>query len=78
MDTRVPSKGSALQELLARTVKPSVARLTAAVDAPSGESSNRGTRRAGDPGSSVVQSSPILPPSAIICLKNGIELEFNQ
>ena len=71
---QVPSKGSTLDQLLGRTEKPSGSGLAAAGQ----EWSDRGAERS--PKLNVLrdEASPILPPSAVICLKNGIELEFNQ
>ena len=69
----VPSKGSALDDLLVRTEKPSGAHLAVAAAAPGWAVD--GPHPARDSAVSVV---PILPPSALICLKNAIELEYNQ
>ena len=69
----VPSKGLALDDLLVQTKKPSRAHLAVAVAAPGWAVD--GPHLARDSAVSVV---PILPPSTLICLKNAIELEYNQ
>lgn len=72
LSVTVPSKGSALDELLVQTKKPSRAHLATA--AALGGTVD-GLHPAQDPAVSI---APILPPSMLICLKNAIELEYNQ
>ena len=75
----VPSKGSALDELLARTVRPSGEHLSAAVPPDAGSDQGQDLHAAGIPAPiTSPQQSPILSPSAILCLKTGIELEYTQ
>ena len=82
MEWLVPSKGSALDDLLGRTVKPLGAHLAAAVEPPTtdGGLGVGNTQVPGNPGatSGPRASHRILPPAALICLKNAIELEYNQ
>ena len=74
----VPSKGSALEELLGRAEKPSGTHLAAAADQPSDGKHGRdcGTHAIAE--SAGPSSHGTLPPSVIICIKNAIELEYNQ
>ena len=79
---KVPNKGSALEELLGWVEKLSGAQLAATMDSWYTTSILQhcivGMTTAIWAPTTVIPSPSILPPSAVIGIKNGIKLEYTQ